>query len=402
MSDRSSGKRSGRLSRWLFHLENRYQDRWSLLVFCTVIAVAACSFGVFALFDKDFFRSGLLLVIAVSLLLVLRCSLKGYSESQLRIACAVISSVLFFYLLISGGYAGVGPVWCVALGVVVLLLLGEKWGGLFFIGLLMSVALLLQTSLIDHQITDPVAYKNRFAMILLVVGTYIWLHQYSHARTMDRLKKTQQALARQASTDVLTGLSNRRDMLRHLSYQERRSERVQESYGLVVADIDHFKRINDSYGHHCGDQVICQVARLLENHLREQDIVARWGGEEFLYFVENISRQELKNKLRLMLESTAGLNIGFHGQSIGVTLSIGYLHLMPSAEVKQVPSWEELLIYADAALYFSKREGRDRVTGILSNFKALHRVGYQLNDICEAINSRQLSPVKILRPVVKP
>ena len=94
--------------------------------------------------------------------------------------------------------------------------------------------------------------------------------------------RAQEMLARAARSDPLTALMNRRGMLEHLEYQAARFQRSHATFTVMLADLDHFKEINDSHGHDVGDQVLVQFARRLTDSIRSQDLVARWGGEEFL------------------------------------------------------------------------------------------------------------------------
>ncbi len=156
-----------------------------------------------------------------------------------------------------------------------------------------------------------------------------------------------------ASTDQLTGLHNRKHLDTILRHEGIRSQRYGTQLSLMMLDIDHFKRINDNFGHQVGDQVLKQVARCLKNALRESDVLGRWGGEEFLLLCPNTGLQDaslLAEKLRQQVEQ-----LKCHDQLI-VTVSIGV------AQMQQGERTEQTIGRADAMLYRSKHHGRNQVS----------------------------------------
>jgi diguanylate cyclase (GGDEF)-like protein/PAS domain S-box-containing protein len=165
-----------------------------------------------------------------------------------------------------------------------------------------------------------------------------------------------QELIDAALTDPLTGLHNRRGL-------EGRSEAIHFRPGgapvtqvWIMVDIDHFKRVNDTYGHEAGDEVLKAVAEALRSTARGADIVARFGGEEFVLVLPDTSADlaiRIAERLRLAIEA---LSTNVEGQAIRVTASFGVAQR--AAQESQL----EVLERADAALYASKKEGRNRVT----------------------------------------
>ncbi|MDQ5822758.1 MAG: diguanylate cyclase [Chloroflexota bacterium] len=175
-------------------------------------------------------------------------------------------------------------------------------------------------------------------------------------------KRVERALVELSVRDELTGLYNRRELNRLLHEEEDRYRRYHRPASLVLVDIDHFKLVNDTYGHQAGDSVLRQVAQVLESHLRTTDKVARFGGEEFAvvlpetnagdaYGVAEQLRKAL-GSLRCWYQSNEGVAV-----EIGVTVSLGVAGL--SLDANNVEDWIEA---ADAALYFSKRTGRNKTT----------------------------------------
>ncbi len=159
-----------------------------------------------------------------------------------------------------------------------------------------------------------------------------------------------------AERDALTGLYNRRAFDRRLANEEIRFERYRHPLALLILDIDHFKAVNDTHGHEAGDQVLRSVADILANAVRDVDIVARFGGEEFVALLPETSLPaavDVAERLRAAVEDTV---VAWRGSSIPVRASIGV-----SACPECVSGTDELMRSADAALYLAKTEGRNRV-----------------------------------------
>jgi diguanylate cyclase (GGDEF)-like protein len=167
--------------------------------------------------------------------------------------------------------------------------------------------------------------------------------------------RVQEALAEAARTDPLTGLLNRRAMTELMEYQVGRVFRHKRPFCLLLGDLDHFKSVNDWYGHAEGDKVLLQVARLLRSSVRQEDLVARWGGEEFLLLLPDTDLRRgriLAEKIRAAIldhEFTCG------GEPCQVTMSIGLAAYDGTTEV------DKCLAGADKALYVAKEQGRNSV-----------------------------------------
>lgn len=165
-------------------------------------------------------------------------------------------------------------------------------------------------------------------------------------------------LSRLATTDPLTGLANRRQAMHVMQTMVTRARRKQEHFGLVMFDIDHFKRINDQFGHPVGDIVLKEVASILSKAAREYDLVARIGGEEFLLLCDNSdleATQIIAERMRLAIESAVILY--GDGKVLKLTASAGVYAAVPPSEDLDVP-----LINVDAALYRAKESGRNQVS----------------------------------------
>lgn len=168
-------------------------------------------------------------------------------------------------------------------------------------------------------------------------------------------KQTEQELFNQASTDALTGLYNRRQFLALANQALALSQRESTLFCVMMLDIDHFKNINDTYGHDVGDIVLKRLASTIQTTLRKSDIIARWGGEEFIIFLHNTSPENAitpANKLRQIVQD---LTIAIPDQKINFTISVGI-------SLSQVYDLATLQKEADIALYHSKENGRNQTT----------------------------------------
>ncbi|MBS1196847.1 MAG: diguanylate cyclase with sensor [Proteobacteria bacterium] len=175
-------------------------------------------------------------------------------------------------------------------------------------------------------------------------------------KLIDALKKTQTELEILATTDPLTGLYNRRYFFQSAQQEFNRSLRYQRPLSMLMADIDHFKRINDIFGHAVGDRVLAMVAEVMKRDVRHVDILARFGGEEFIILLpetEETAALCLAERIRL---EVANSEVMHQAQRITTTVSIGLASLESRAD-----SLEALTKMADDALYQAKANGRDRI-----------------------------------------
>ncbi|HAI58422.1 MAG TPA: hypothetical protein DCM32_00885 [Xanthomonadaceae bacterium] len=182
----------------------------------------------------------------------------------------------------------------------------------------------------------------------------------------DRLEQANAVLAAESQTDALTGLPNRRAV-----FQQMPSMLARHPDGLVLAlvDIDHFKRVNDTYGHAAGDQVLRDFAAFLRRSLREGDLLARWGGEEFLLVLGGLADEAVPARMQRLLEDGRAqyFELG-REHPLHITFSIGWTRhpLVPGAQ----GAWIDVLELADAALYQAKAHGRDTWVGLAAGPRA--------------------------------
>lgn len=170
------------------------------------------------------------------------------------------------------------------------------------------------------------------------------------------LVAAREALRQQATRDALTNLWNRPAILDILIREIDRANREGKTLGLVLADIDHFKQINDNYGHLAGDDILREVARRMLNNIRPYDFPGRYGGEEFLIVLPGLPEQDPHNRLKQLQNAISNELFRFQDRSIRVTSSFGVAWLDPT-----IGNVEDLVRRADEALYRAKAQGRDRI-----------------------------------------
>ncbi len=156
--------------------------------------------------------------------------------------------------------------------------------------------------------------------------------------------------------DGLTFLPNRRQIIKNLQNEVIRAERYNALLSISMIDIDHFKKVNDSYGHTVGDQILFQLATMLQDDIRDPDTVGRYGGEEFLVVLPNTRLKQAAEQAARLCKHIRETEIEI-GEKIQLTVSIGVAEYKHGEE-----DWQKFLSRADMALYVSKNSGRDRWT----------------------------------------
>ncbi|WP_271271265.1 transporter substrate-binding domain-containing diguanylate cyclase [Aliamphritea hakodatensis] len=201
--------------------------------------------------------------------------------------------------------------------------------------------------------------------VLLAIMVFVWNRMLRHQvrertqalkKELEERKALESKLRRLATTDELTGIMNRRHLFDCLRQELRRAERYDTSLALLMFDVDHFKQINDTYGHAAGDQVLKAVVGICQQVLRENDLFGRIGGEEFVVALLESDPATTMKVANRICQSIANTPIALsNGEYLTSTISIGVVH---SSQDKNL---EVLLSYSDRAMYSAKQKGRNRV-----------------------------------------
>ena len=192
--------------------------------------------------------------------------------------------------------------------------------------------------------------------IIVLLSKYIYTNHLHNIATNESLEANVQRLHELATTDSLTGLYNRRHFFEASQHIIAISQRDKKELSLLMVDIDYFKNVNDTYGHQAGDAVLVSLSKEIRGLIRESDMVARLGGEEFAILLHNTSMQGAKviaEKVRAVIESKKNI---YNHNTVAITISLGVASLD-----KQITNIDELYQMADTQLYKAKELGRNRV-----------------------------------------
>lgn len=223
---------------------------------------------------------------------------------------------------------------------------------------------------LQREICIPLLSRGQFVGLLtLQRETPFWTGQPMEDRQLEQLIRAlaehtalaldnlslRETLREQSLSDPLTGLFNRRYLSEQLTREMARWERDRRTFGLVLIDIDHFKRFNDTYGHDVGDAVLVAVADLLREHTRRSDLACRLGGEEFVLLLVGVDEAQALGRAEALREAVKTLQLPDVAAEISISCGVAiYPH--------HGGDGHELLRAADNALYASKRDGRDRTS----------------------------------------
>ncbi len=177
----------------------------------------------------------------------------------------------------------------------------------------------------------------------------------ARVRAALRTKHLQDLLIEHAHIDPLTGLPNRRALMERMQCEWARIERHSGQVAFVMADLDHFKNVNDLYGHHVGDKLLQETARAIARECREIDLPARYGGEEFSIVVPDESAVDAYHLAERCRRKIAECCVVVRNESVKITASFGV------SDSRSAASIEDMMRRADEALYWSKQSGRNRV-----------------------------------------
>jgi diguanylate cyclase (GGDEF)-like protein len=204
----------------------------------------------------------------------------------------------------------------------------------------------------DQSLKEIVQHLNRQVKMFQV--------ESESAKKIARNKQTEvDAIVMQANelsnVDALTFLPNRRMIIRELQNETLRAQRYPSPLSISVVDVDFFKKVNDTYGHLVGDEVLRHVAYQLRDNVRHPDMVGRYGGEEFLILLPNTDAKEAAEQAARLCKCVREAQFPIGGQDSKVTVSIGVAQFQPGMD-----TWDSLLNRADTAMYEAKKKGRDR------------------------------------------
>jgi two-component system, cell cycle response regulator len=193
----------------------------------------------------------------------------------------------------------------------------------------------------DDYITKPFSFSELLARV----------------RVGSRVVQYQQHLEHQTQIDSLTGLFNRRALEKKIGEEFERSKRYGHPLSVVILDIDNFKKINDTYGHHGGDAALVKISEILRERSRSSDFPSRFGGEEFVLVLPETDQDSAIQVARKFHEEIRSCSFGTVDKPFLLTVSMG----LTSTTKKEYSDWREMVADADCALYQAKNTGKDRI-----------------------------------------
>jgi len=268
----------------------------------------------------------------------------------------IVVSALFTYLIASGGESNTGPLWFYVFPPLLFFLTNLKTGTMILLLVYLVAVIVFQYPSLPFVLAEYSSdFKIRFFVTLTFESIFCFVLEASRLKARNELLDLAQTHEHASKTDELTGLSNRRDILNRLSEEFSRYQRSGHHFSTVLIDLDLFKNINDQYGHSAGDEALKQFAKLVQSVIRQTDVAARWGGEEFLLLLPDTSLIPALTLAERLRSEVARNHFSFHGQSLPITMSAGV------CSIAQADSIGTMLKQADMQLYSAKAAGRNRI-----------------------------------------
>jgi diguanylate cyclase (GGDEF)-like protein len=275
-----------------------------------------------------------------------------------RTARLVLALVLiggYFYLL-SGASDGSSLLWCLTIIPVLVGCFGYRHS-IFLLGSVLagSAWLFYGPSMFILMPAYSDVTLVRFLSSFAVLSVFVIAMDNSHSRSLNRYKDLSRRVDQIAHQDQLTKLPNRHDMEQRLEKKYQQYRLVNQPFSILLADLDNFKFINDRYGHDVGDEVLHAIGALLSEPLRGEDVVARWGGNEFMVLLPTANSEAAVNIAERLRAQAGKLAMDAQGDQLRISLSVGV------ASIDKCTGIDDLISTAENGLYQAKHMGRDMV-----------------------------------------
>ena len=264
--------------------------------------------------------------------------------------------LLIIYLVYSGGVDQTGPLWIFLIPPATLFFpeLKKRVIEILIFTILLTILLFYDGgSLLATEYNEN--FKVRLITIFLALTFLSAYYEHSRIILYNHITAMQEVAEVQAKQDSLTNLLNRRGIMEMINHEYQRLDRHEVPLSILLCDIDYFKKVNDTCGHQQGDIVLQKLSRIFLKTIRKQDMVARWGGEEFLIMLPDASATDALRVAEKLRKKVAATNLQVPDHSIQVTVSIGV------SEVTRQHSIDYAISKADEYLYQAKSLGRNRV-----------------------------------------
>ncbi|AFU98544.1 diguanylate cyclase [Simiduia agarivorans SA1 = DSM 21679] len=327
-----------------------------LVVLLTTLGVATLLiFGVLSYAYDRYLLAVFLLTAGGIGILNLLVLFYSHNYSRAAVVMAFVTAAVSGLLVSTGGVDGTGILWVYPMMTVAIFTAGFRPAS--YILALFSCAILYilywpENPLLQYEYSASV--RTRFVVSFFCLGIITLAVEFVHSHSQSKVAELHSEVQHTAQTDALTQLPNRRYVSERVILGGAFAP-VYQGGCVVLADVDHFKSINDRYGHDVGDVVLKSVAQFLASETRCEDLVVRWGGEEFLLVLPKINLAMAERRMDHVRRYLADMDVICHGARIRVTLSFGVTEISGSAPANGV------LKRADQNLYLAKAAGRNRI-----------------------------------------
>ena len=319
---------------------------------CTA-CVLLCLFALKHFLAANYIVAAVLAGLAVALIANLMIYRLTQRLPQLQWGFIGLVWTMFVFLVLSGIEQGSGILWLYAFPPLVFYISSLRVGAwLSFSGLaLVTLFLLPLRGLIGHDY--DMDFRALFLLSFAFEVVFCYVLDASRRKVQKRMLSVLCDLDFAARHDGLTELYNRREATHRLHQEYERYQRSKRPFSIILIDIDHFKQLNDTYGHEAGDLALKQVARVLLETSRKVDMISRWGGEEFLILLPDTSQADASSIAQRIRQQMAALTVPYGDARLQVTLSAGL------TDIEGIQDVDELLRVADTLLYDAKAQGRN-------------------------------------------
>ncbi len=321
-----------------------------IILFCLIVNIQDAHINILYL---------LTFLISIMSLSILGMYKKIISVNIAQPLCQIILAFLGYYILLTDSYDPSGSlVWFIIFPPMLMFTSGLYIGIIFNILYFISLCMLVLTPL-NIYLNDAFTLPQLTRFLIAFLGSFLFsaCTEYFRHKTKCALTKAYQQNKQFAFTDPLTSLKNRRSFDEIIPQATEKLKESNSSYTLMFLDIDHFKKINDTYGHDIGDIVLQHISQILLSQKNASDHAFRLGGEEFVLFMAKLPSQQAKQvaeRIRIAIEKTP---CNVHEHVISYTVSIGYY--VTNCDI----DFTEALKLADQNLYKAKRQGRNCTIG---------------------------------------
>jgi len=332
---------------------------WLIITLSAFAAAAAIFFAIrYRLYlDEPAWISSSLLTFAALLLVNAALYPLLRRLELLRVVFIAVITGLLTFVVLNGLEEGAGILWLYVFPPMVFYVSNLRLGAILCAFALAIITLVLTP--LGPMLFNVHPYPPAFSLVLVLSLTFVMVFSFvldrSRRQHAERLRSMAEMFEYAAKHDALTGLYNRREATHRLAGEYSRFQRNKQLFSVVLIDIDHFKRINDTFGHDTGDEVIKEVARRFEAGCRQMDMVARWGGEEFLVMLPGAVSADAVATAERIRQHMAKVPIDAGNRPLQVTCSFGV------AEIRDSDTIQALLQRADEHLYKAKTSGRNRI-----------------------------------------